>query len=182
MPRIRYAVAMSLDGYIAGPNGEFDWIISDPDYDFSAQFAQFDTFLMGRRTFEITQTPGSPPFPRGSKRFVFSRTLRDEFPGVAVMREASHTTIAEIRAMATRDIWLFGGGELFRSLLDQGFVDTVEVKVMPLLLGAGLQFLPQPAHRARLKLSTHHVSPSGIAHLNYSVLPKDARLSKGLGT
>ncbi len=52
MRRVRYVVAMSLDGYIAGPNGEADWIIMDPDIDFRALFEQFDTFLMGRRTFE----------------------------------------------------------------------------------------------------------------------------------
>jgi dihydrofolate reductase len=52
MRRVRYAVAMSLDGYIAGPNGEADWIIMDPDIDFRALFDQFDTFLLGRRTFE----------------------------------------------------------------------------------------------------------------------------------
>jgi hypothetical protein len=48
MRRIRYVVAMSLDGYIAGPNGEADWIIMDPDIDFGALFDQFDTFLMGQ--------------------------------------------------------------------------------------------------------------------------------------
>jgi len=52
MRRVRYVVAMSLDGYIAGPNGEADWIIMDPDIDFGALFEQFDTFLLGRRTFE----------------------------------------------------------------------------------------------------------------------------------
>src|ERR687897_159109 len=54
MRRVRYVVAMSLDGYIAGPNGEADWIIMDPDIDFGAMFERFDTFLMGRRTFERT--------------------------------------------------------------------------------------------------------------------------------
>ena len=53
MRPICYHVAMSLDGYIAGPNGEFDWIVNDPDVDFVALFAQFDTLLMGRRTFEL---------------------------------------------------------------------------------------------------------------------------------
>ncbi len=52
MRRIRYAVAMSLDGYIAGPEGESDWILMDPEIDFAALMAQFDTFLLGRRTFE----------------------------------------------------------------------------------------------------------------------------------
>jgi hypothetical protein len=51
--RIRYAVAASLDGYIAGPKGEADWIIMDPEIDFSALFKEFETLLMGRRTFEV---------------------------------------------------------------------------------------------------------------------------------
>ena len=77
MSRIRYAVAMSLDGYIAGPMGEADWIIMDPDIDFNALFEQFDTFLLGRRTFEAMgparqgSSPGSTPSysraPCGSK-------------------------------------------------------------------------------------------------------------------
>lgn len=53
MRRIRYQVATSLDGYIAGPNGEADWIVMDPDIDFQAHFAQFDTVLLGRRSFEV---------------------------------------------------------------------------------------------------------------------------------
>ena len=53
MRRVRYVVAMSLDGYIAGPNGEADWIIMDPEIDFGALFDEFDTVLMGRRTFEV---------------------------------------------------------------------------------------------------------------------------------
>lgn len=52
MRRTRYSVAMSLDGYIAGPNGEAEWIIMDPDINFAGLFEQFDTFLIGRRTFE----------------------------------------------------------------------------------------------------------------------------------
>jgi dihydrofolate reductase len=59
MRRVRYVVAMSLDGYIAGPNGEADWIIMDPDIDFRSLFEQFDTFLLGRRTFEAMGGAGS---------------------------------------------------------------------------------------------------------------------------
>jgi dihydrofolate reductase len=169
MPRIRYSVAMSVDGYIAGPNGEFDWILTDPTFDFAALFAEFDTFLVGRRTFEVMRRPGSPPLPRGSDVFVFSRTLTDEFDGVSVLREASPAIIAEIKTRAKRDIWLFGGGSLFRSLLSQGFVDTVELKIMPVLLGAGIPLLPPPAQLAALNLTAHHISESGIAYLNYSV-------------
>ncbi len=55
MRTIRYAVAMSVDGYMAGPNGEADWIGLDPEVDFAAIWAQFDTLLMGRRTYEVAR-------------------------------------------------------------------------------------------------------------------------------
>src|SRR5215207_8464830 len=75
--RIRYQVAMSLDGYIAGPKGEADWIIMDQEIDFAALFEQFDTFLVGRRTFEAMARAGQGGTP-GTKTFVFSRTLRQQ--------------------------------------------------------------------------------------------------------
>jgi dihydrofolate reductase len=55
MRRVRYSVAMSLDGFIAGPNGEADWIVRDPDIDFAAMFREFDAFLIGRKTYEAIQ-------------------------------------------------------------------------------------------------------------------------------
>ncbi len=174
MPRIRYAVAMSLDGYIAGPEGEFDWIVHEPAVDFGALFAQFDTFLVGRRTFELMRKPSSPPLPPGSKIFVFSHTLQNDYPGVSLISEVSPSSIARIKAGAQKDIWLFGGGELFRSLFDQGLVDTVEVKIMPILLGKGRQLLPQPARQAKLRLTGHRVYPSGIVSVEYAVTPQAA--------
>ncbi len=126
MPRIRYLVAMSLDGYIAGPKGEADWIIMDPDIDFEGLFAQFDTFLMGRRTFEAAGAGGGSA-SSDAKTFVFSRTLRpQDHPRVTIVSEVSAATVASVREQAVKDIWLFGGGTLFQSFLDAGLVDTVE--------------------------------------------------------
>ena len=170
MGRIRYLVTMSLDGYIAGPQGEVDWIVSDPAVDFGALFAQFDTFLVGRRTFEFMNQPGSPPLPSGSKTFVVSRTLQNNHPGVSVLTEVSPSVISRIKAEAKKDIWLFGGGELFRSLLNEASVDTVEVAIVPVLLGKGVQLLPQPARQAQLRLTGQHVFPSGIVSVQYAVV------------
>ena len=163
MRSIRYVVATSLDGYIAGPNGEADWIVTDPDLDFRALFNQFDTVLLGRRTYEITQSPGAPPWPPGIRVYVFSRTLRQsDHPGVTVIADRVEETVAALRAKSGKDIWLFGGASLFRSLLDARLVDTVEVAVMPVLLGGGIPLVPPSPKRAKLTLSGHKVSEAGI--------------------
>jgi len=88
MRRVRYSVAMSVDGYIAGPNGEIDWILMDPEIDFAAMFGRYDTVLLGRRTYELTLTQGGEGGMQGMKAVVFSRTLRAaDHPDVTLVAE-----------------------------------------------------------------------------------------------
>lgn len=167
MRRIRYQVACSVDGYIAGPNGEYDWIVMDPEIDFGAIFAQFGTLLMGRRTFESS----GAAFP-GMNVLVFSRTLQAAaYPNVRIVSENPRQAIDTLRAQPGKDIWLFGGGELFQSLLALGCVDTVELAVIPVLLGGGRPFLPAPAARQSLILTGQRVyQTSGTVLLSYDVV------------
>ena len=177
MRKIRYQVACSLDGYIAGPNGEYDWIVHDPDIDFKAMFDQYDTLLMGRRTFELTLTG-----PKHEHRMVVvSRSLRPEdYPDVTIISDRVKERIDELRAQPGKDIWLFGGGEAFRSLLELGCVDTVEPAIIPVVLGAGIPLLPGPAIQRRLSLTGHRLyEKSGIMLLQYDVRPLDQVLRPG---
>jgi dihydrofolate reductase len=177
MRRVRYQVAMSLDGYIAGPQGEADWILRDPDIDFNALFNEFDTFLIGRRTFEAMAGYGQGGGMPGKKSYVFSRTLQpSDCPGATLVADDFVETVTRLREEPGKDIWLFGGGELFRSLLAAGLVDTVEVAVIPVLLGGGIPLLPSPSQRAHLTLTGHRIyNKTGIVLLQYAVQPAGAK-------
>ena len=169
MRRVCYLVAASLDGYIAGPGGEFDGIPADPGVDFSAIFARFDTVLAGRRTFEAMVRQGQAVIP-GMRTIVFSRTLRPaDHPGVTVVADDPAAAVGALRSAPGKDVWLFGGGLLFRTLLNAGVVDTVEVAVAPILLGGGAPLLPPPADRVALRLTGTKTYGTGIVALEYAV-------------
>ena len=167
--RLRYQVAVSLDGFIAGPNGEYDWIVMDPAIDFAALFKEFDTAVMGRKTYDVLTAQGGDGALPGLDVVVFSRTLpATARPGVRIFNDDPREIVAALKAKPGRDIWLYGGGTLFRVLLDAGLVDTVEVAVIPVLLGAGIPLLP-PGATTKLVLADQRTLPSGIVALAYSV-------------
>lgn len=170
MRQVIFGGAMSLDGYIAGPNGEFDWIAMDPEMDFAALMARFDTFLVGRKTFAMMQGMGGGPPTPGIRTIVCSTTLR-EVPASVTLSADAVLTVQTLKAEPGRDIAIFGGGDLFRSLLAAGQVDRVEISVVPVLLGGGVPLLPTPASRARLALDGHRLyKKTGTMLLQYAVV------------
>jgi dihydrofolate reductase len=169
---VKYNVVQTLDGYIAGPNGEYDWIPDDPTVDFESIFGKVDTFLLGRKTYELTQQQqGAPPWPANARVYVFSRTLRTADPRVTLVNENAAEVVNGLRNEdGEGEIWLFGGGSLFRTLLAAGQVDRIEITVAPVLLGGGIPSLELGAPRTFLKLTRTHEYPSGMVTLTYDVL------------
>jgi dihydrofolate reductase len=169
MRQLVYSVATSLDGFIAGPSGEFDWIIQDPTMDFGEIFRQFDTAVMGRRTYEAILREGRSPREFGMKVFVASTTLdQAQHRDVTIIGSGVAETVRELKRGSGKDIWLFGGGSTFRSLLDAGLVERVEVSIIPVLLGGGIPLAPE-GRRWPLQFKDSRTFPSGIISLTYLV-------------
>jgi dihydrofolate reductase len=171
MRRLRYSVAATLDGFIADPAGGYDWIIMDESIDFARMYEEFDTFVMGRKTWEVSAPTEFGDMFGGKEVIVFSRTLKTSpRPGVTVVSTAPADTVRELKKKTGKDIWLFGGGELFRTLVDEHLVDTVEVAVMPVLLSQGVPLLPPGTRVTGMKLERCEALPkSGIVMLSYSI-------------
>lgn len=170
MRRLRYNVAMSLDGYIADRQGGFDWIPNDETVDFAGLFARVDTFLLGRRTYETVVANGERPWQPGMRVYVVSRTLPAGFyDGVTVVRDDPAALAKSLRhESGDGEIWLFGGGQLFAGLLAAKQVDAVEVTVVPVLLGGGVPVVASLPGRMALTLTHSHVYPSGMVALHYA--------------
>jgi len=167
---LRYSVASSLDGYIAGPNGEFDWIVVDPEIDFAAMYATFGGIVMGRRSYDVYVSTGGAMGP-ALPTYVYSRTLPEgERDGVTFARDA----VSHVRALKAagdgKPLWLWGGGDLFRQLAQAGLVDGVDVAIIPVVLGDGLPLMAAPGPMLRLRLRSHRLyAATGTLALEYDV-------------
>lgn len=169
--RLRYSVAMSLDGFIATEDGGYDWIPPADDIDFVAFLAGIDALVMGRGTYEtmLAQDDALAAF-KDQDIFVVSTTLTGEdHPQVTVLADGV-SDVAELKRREGKDIWLFGGGVLFRSMLSAKLVDRVELAVIPRLLGSGIPVVPGVDEMAGLDLHSSEHFASGIVLLKYDVL------------
>jgi dihydrofolate reductase len=173
MRRVRYSVAATLDGFIADPAGGYDWIIMDDAIDFAAMYEEFDSFVMGRKTWEVTAPTEFGNMFGGKEVIVFSRTLERARPGIRIVSTSPVDTVRELKQKPGKDIWLFGGGSMFRTLADAGLVDTVEIALMPVLLSEGVPLITPGARITGMTLDKCETLPkSGIVMLSYTIPPR----------
>lgn len=174
MRKLILGLAVSLDGFIEGPNGEFDWCFTDQDYGMSAFFARVDASFMGRKSFEVMQAMGEaaefPGMPR-LKEYIFSNTLTDVGPGRHLVTGDAATAVRRIKAEAGKDIWLFGGASLTSSLLQDELVDELWLSIHPIILGAGKPLFTGIKQRIPLQLADTQAYDSGLVSVKYNILP-----------
>ncbi|MFN4291082.1 MAG: dihydrofolate reductase family protein [Permianibacter sp.] len=162
-------IAMSLDGYIAGPNDEIDWLFADRDYGFTPFFDRIDTIIMGRRSYEMSCSFDEWPYP-GKRTVVCSRQPRTNSDHrVSFTNQPLPTVIAQARSAGSCGIWLLGGGQLVRSALQCHSIERIQLAIHPIILGAGIPLFPPGTPQTRLQLQHCQAYDSGLLVAHYQL-------------
>ena len=170
MRKVILSVAVSLDGFIEGPNGEYDWCFIDQDYNFNEFFQRLDTIFVGRKTYEMSsEMEGGPAgFPK-FKEYVFSNTLDKVKEGATLIRGDIESEVEKIKKEKGKDIWLFGGTGLTTSLLNLGLIDELSLAVHPIILSAGKPLFHNIEQRISLELLDTKTYSTGLVSLAYAL-------------
>lgn len=166
MRKVILNLAVTLDGFIEGPNGEYDWCFTDQDYGMQAFLERTGIILLGRKSYEVLQTMEGDSFPDHEK-YVFSRTLQTVNAPYQLVAETAETAVARLKTLPGKDLWLFGGAGLTAGLLNAGLVDELMLSVHPLLLGSGKLLFTRLQERMPFKLLRSELFSTGLVQLHY---------------
>ena len=170
MRKVILGVAVSLDGFIEGPNGEYDWCFTDQDYGMAAFVKRIDAIFMGRKTYEQSLTMGSQNPWKGTMTYVFSNSIKEIKTRDTVLVSGDvKTKVAAIKNEKGKDIWMFGGAELTVALMTERRIDELWLSVHPILLGAGKPLFSGLKKRIKTKLMDTKTYNSGLVSLKYEV-------------
>ena len=171
MRKVILGLAVSLDGYIEGPNGEYDWCFTDQDYGLNDFFKRIDALFVGRKTYEMSlASEGQQAWLPKLTEYVFSNTLPEfKLERKKLIKGNIEAQVRTIKSLPGKDIWLFGGAELANNLMNLGLVDEVWLSIHPIVLGAGKPLFSQLKERKWLTLTDSKVYNSGLVSLKYKL-------------
>jgi dihydrofolate reductase len=176
--RIILDLAVSLDGFIEGLNGEVDWCIMDEDMGFNDFLNDVDTILYGRKSYELwgQYTPVNEvsdtereiwELVHSKKKYVFSKTLTKIDNKAILINDNIAEEVKELKKEPGKDIWLYGGASLITAFMNLGLVDEYRLSVHPVILGAGKPLFVDIKQRQELKLVDTRRFSSGVVQLCY---------------
>jgi dihydrofolate reductase len=172
MARIVGYIAASLDGFIATPDENLDWLMQQPDldlgeYDYRNFIKTIRTVVMGRATYDwIERFPG--PWEYGEQRVIVvtSRPL-DNPKGALETRSDITALIDELRALNDGNVWMLGGGKLQMEFMARGALDEIEIYVISEIIGGGIPLFPPTGARLSPKLISAQALGPACARLHY---------------
>jgi dihydrofolate reductase len=168
MRKVVLGLGISIDGYIARPDGAFDFLFMPKDYSMAEFFASIDTGIMGRKTYDVSKAQGEGSFGPKIKSYVLSRTLPPgERDGMSFVNTPPAALVEEIRQLKGKDIWLMGGGEVVRDFLKADLVDELYIGVVPVLLGEGIPLFPSGFPQRNFALIENKTFSRGLISLKY---------------
>jgi dihydrofolate reductase len=173
MRKIILNLAVSLDGFIEGLNGEYDWCLADQDYGMTEFLNNSDAIFIGRKSYELLMST-DPEMFGALKMYVFSDSLQpSQNPNTEIINSADFAVrVEEIRNQAGRNIWLFGGASLVSAFIDQGLITEFMLSVHPIILGGGKPLFTGSKDRVELILLSSEQFSSGLVQLRYAIKPK----------
>src|SRR5438105_1851473 len=176
MRKVVLGLGISLDGYIARPDGAVDFLFMPKDYSMGPFFATIDTALMGRKTYDAALKMGGGFGDSKMKNYVFSRTQpAGERSGVTFVNESPNNFVETLRKSSGKDIWLMGGGELAREFLKDDVVDELYIGIVPVLIGEGLPLFPSGFPQREFTLLENKTFSKGLIALKYARTRKKPR-------
>jgi dihydrofolate reductase len=164
MRKVILGVAVSLDGFIEGPNGEYDWCPPPSQKEMDDFMNSIDSIFFGRKSFELV---GPAAFP-GKELYVFSNSLK-EVPekNVYLVNGDIAAQVKEIKSKQGKDIWLYGGASLTTTFINEGLIDEMWLGMVPILLGKGKPLFSDIKQRTHFKLK-EAIPRDGYLSLNLS--------------
>lgn len=178
MRKIVLGLGISLDGYIARPDGAVDFLFMPKDYSMAPFFATIDTYIMGRKTLDAALKMGGGPMTGGTATYVFSRSKPPgERDGLTFVNESPAAFVRRLRKRPgkNKDIWLMGGGELARDFLKADLVDELYIGMVPVLLGKGIPLFPSGFPQRNFSLVENKTYSKGMITLKYKRVRSKAR-------
>lgn len=177
MRKIILDLAVTLDGFIEGNNGEVDWCIMDDDMDFDAFLSSIDAIFYGRISYDAWGNfqPAENVSEaektlwknvHSKKKYVFSSQERQDENAVFIHSDIV-SKVNEIKHQEGKDIWLYGGASLIHTFIQLALVDTYRISVHPIALGSGKPLFENLSNRLNLKLITTTTFKSGVVQLVY---------------
>jgi dihydrofolate reductase len=188
MRKIIYWVHTSVDGFIDGPNGEFDWPVMGPGLSAYSEGLDkgVDTLLFGRPVWEmmvgfwpnaesITDDPHTAafaPFWRATPKIVFSRSYGGDDWTSRVISDDLYGEVAALKAQPGGNMLLTGGATLAAELTELGLIDEYHIAVHPVVLGGGRPLFANPEHRHNLRLVGSQIQDGQVVVSQYQLVPQ----------
>lgn len=177
MRKVLLDLAVTLDGFIEGPNGEIDWCIMDDDMDFNDFLSNIDTIFYGRVSYDAwgnfqpdtDADEAETEFWKNihsKEKYVFSGQNRNDEKAIFISSNITDK-VNEIKTQPGKDIWLYGGASLIKTFIQLNLIDVYRISVHPIALGAGKPLFENLENRLHLKLIKTNVFKSGVVQLIY---------------